>query len=162
MNRLAALNAELTLKAWATAAVAVLPEILKAQFGLTVTSGTRRVPAGSCWLATVTLQGADVTGRVSVELPEGLAQCLSLQLLGTEHGYDDHLLADVTGELCNMVAGRIAATSIPPVSILNAPVVHKTSPASVAPSINGMRFERGWTCETFDLSLALQVQELVP
>ena len=59
----------------------------------------------------MTLTGGRVSGDVNLQLPEAFTAKLAALLLGRSVTSVTHeSAADVTGELCNMLAGRVAAT----------------------------------------------------
>jgi CheY-specific phosphatase CheX len=68
-------------------------------------------PACEGMAGSVVLTGEQVSGRVEVHVPRPFVMAVFRQLTGIGDGGEGHdaLLDDATGELANMVAGRIAA-----------------------------------------------------
>ena len=111
-----------------------------------------------CLIGTVKLTGGRVSGDVHLELPEGFTAEVMARLLGPGVAQSDDG-ADVTGELCNMLAGRVAAdldaAGYP--SILSTPKVSRGRrlPPDIVPGAQICRSI--WTCEEHLLTVTLQV-----
>ena len=92
-----------------------ITEVLATQFKLLAiasTPGDKPVTGipEQCLIDSVTLCGGRVAGDVHLQLPEAFAAKLTALLLGrSATSVTDESAADVTGELCNMLAGRVAA-----------------------------------------------------
>ena len=56
--------------------------------------------------ACITLRGTQ-TARCCVELPVSAGDQVADALLGSEGDWDDELVEDAVGELCNMITGRV-------------------------------------------------------
>ena len=93
-----------------------LPQVLESLFGW---SATELPPAdralgeasGQPLLATVQLTGPRASGVVQVKLPSVFATQAATHLVGGDHAHSAGATsaADLAGEFCNMLAGRVAA-----------------------------------------------------
>jgi len=68
--------------------------------------------AGSCLEgkllhSAVSINGEKISGTVLLQVPEALAQRVTEIMLGSQGDAEE--IRDVTGELCNMIAGRVKA-----------------------------------------------------
>ena len=100
----------------------------------------------------MTLTGGRVSGDVHLQLPEAFIAKLTALLLGRSVTSVTHeSAADVTGELCNMLAGRVAATLAAAgySSILSIQMELEISPGAKT-------CRSDWTCEGHLLTVALQ------
>ena len=141
-----------------------ITEVLATQFNLSaIASAPAKPVAGQfeqCLVGSVQLTGGRISGDVHLQLPEAFIVKLAALLLGqSATSVTDESAADVTGELCNMLAGRVAAT------LAAAGYSSKLSTPAV---VRGRRLEReiapgaktclsDWTCEGHLLTVALQV-----
>jgi CheY-specific phosphatase CheX len=142
-----------------------ITEVLATQFKLSAIAATPADtpvtgPPEQCLVSSVKLTGGRVSGDVHLQLPEAFVAKLIVLLPGrsavsvTEEG-----VADVTGELCNMVAGRVAATltAVGYSSNLSTPTVvrGRRLEFEVAPGAKTCRSD--WTCEGHLLTVMLQI-----
>ncbi len=141
-----------------------LTEVLATQFKRLATASTpgdkpvTGIPE-QCLIDSATLCGGRVAGDAHLQLPEAFATKFTALLLGrSATSATDESAADVAGELCNMLAGRVAA-------ILCASGC--SSNLSTPPVVRGHRLEleispraktcwSDWTCEEHLLTVALQ------
>ena len=85
----------------------VITKVPATQFKLSAITG----PPEQCLVGSVTLTGGRVSGDVIFQLPEAFMAKVGNPVAGPKR--DERYprnAADVTGELCNMLAGRVAAT----------------------------------------------------
>jgi len=139
-------------------------EVLATQFKLSaialtsadkpVTSTTEEDLVGS-----VTLTGGRVSGGVHLRLPEALVAKLTALLLGqATTNVTNERAADVTGELCNMLAGRVAASLAAAgySSELSTPTVVRGHQLELQISPGAKTCRSDWTCEGHLFTVALQ------
>ena len=125
-----------------------ITEVLATQFKLSAITGSPEQGL----VGSVTLTGGRVSGDVHLRLPEAFIAKLAALLLGRSVTSVTHeSAADVTGELCNMLAGRVAATLAAAgySSILNIQME-----LEIYPGAKTCRSD--WTCEGHLLTVALQ------
>jgi CheY-specific phosphatase CheX len=140
-----------------------LAEVLATQFKLSVVASALADKLDAeqterCLVCSVTLTGGLFSGDVQLQLPEAFVAKLNSVLVGPNAAsVTDEDAADIAGELCNMLAGRIAATleAAGYSSILSIPSVYR-----------GRRLEfenaaaktcwSNWTCEGHLLKVASQ------
>ena len=107
----------------------------------------------------MTLSGAQISGDVHLQLPEAFVAKLTALLLGrSATSVNDESAADVTGELCNMLAGRVAAilSAAGYSSQLSTPTVIRGYPLELEISPAAKACRSAWTCEGHLLTVALQ------
>jgi CheY-specific phosphatase CheX len=146
-------------------AATALTEVLATQFKLSeIASAPADKPVtrtpDHCLVGLVSLSGGRISGDILLQLPEGFVAKLTGLLLGqSATGVSDESAADVTGEVCNMLAGRVAA-------ILSA-AGYSSQLSSTPTVVRGHRLEleispgaktcrSTWTCEGHLLTVALQ------
>jgi CheY-specific phosphatase CheX len=138
-----------------------ITEVLGTQFKFPAmpSSGVNRpieTSAEAGLVGSVRLKGRRFTGWVHVQLPEALATKLTALLLG-RGAADEGETTDMTGELCNMIAGRVAvslaAAGYP--SSLCTPTVSRGPSAFRAP-LRSKIYRSDWTCEGHLLTFVLQ------
>ena len=141
-----------------------ITEVLATQFKLSAIAST---PADKpvtgtpeqCLIGSVTLSGGRVSGDVHLQLPEAFAAKLTALLLGrSATSVTDESAADVTGELCNMLAGRVAAilSAAGYSSNLSTPTVVRGHQLELEISPGAKTCRSDWTCEGHLLTVALQ------
>jgi CheY-specific phosphatase CheX len=110
-----------------------------------------------CLIGTVKLTGDRVSGDVHLELPETFAAEVTARLMGPGVPYDDG--ADVTGELCNMLAGRVAAdlaaSGYP--STLSTPTVARGAKLEADITSGAQTCRSDWTCGGHLLAVMLRI-----
>jgi CheY-specific phosphatase CheX len=119
-----------------------------------VTSVTEEGLVGS-----VTLTGGRVSGRVHLGLPEAFVAKLTALLLGqAATDVANESVADVTGELCNMLARRVAVSLAAAgySSKLSTPTVVRGHQLELEISPGAKTCRSDWTCEGHLLTVALQ------
>lgn len=116
--------------------------------------------AGAPILATVELTGARVSGAVHLRIPLAFAE-RAAGLLHGENGTrsaGDTELDDLAGELCNMVAGRLAsqmcAEGYP--CRLGTPGVVRGSRSRLAPEPGTDLARTDWACQGHQLTLEMR------
>ena len=110
-------------------------------------------------IGSVTLSGGRVSGDVHLQLPEAFAAKLTALLFGrSATSGTDEGAADVTGELCNMLAGRVAAilSAAGYSSNLSTPTVVRGHQLELEISPGAKTCRSDWTCEGHLLTVALQ------
>ena len=144
--------------------VSAITEVLATQFKLLATASTPgdKLVAGipeQCLIDSATLCGGRVAGDVHLQLPEAFATKLTALLLGrSATSATDECAADVTGELCNMLAGRVAAilSAAGCSSNLSTPTVVRGHRLELEISPGAKTCWSDWTCEGHLLTVALQ------
>ena len=112
-----------------------------------------------CLVGSVKLTGGLFSGDVQLQLPEAFVAKLTALLLGrSATSVTDEDAADVTGELCNMLAGRVAATLAAAgySSTLSIPTVARGHRLKLEISPGAKTCWTDWTCEGHLLKVALQ------
>jgi CheY-specific phosphatase CheX len=137
-------------------------EVLATQFKLSAiasTSANKPVTGATeeALLGSVTLTGGRVSGGVHLRLPEAFVAKLTALLLG-QAATTNESAADVAGELCNMLAGRVAAslTAAGYSSKLSTPTVVRGHQLELEISPGAKTCLTDWTCEGHLLTVALQ------
>ena len=105
----------------------------------------------------IKLTGPRVSGDVQLELPDGFVTLVTGLFLGRRAANVEES-ADMTGELCNMLAGRVAAdlSAAGYTSTLSTPTVSRGP--MLEPDVSGARICRsGWTCEGHLLTVMLKI-----
>jgi CheY-specific phosphatase CheX len=141
-----------------------ITEVLATQFKLSAiasTSADRPVTCTpeQCLVGSVTLTGGRVSGGVHLQLPEAFVAKLTALLLernSTSVTYES--AADVTGEFCNVLAGRVAAILYAAgySSNLSTPTVIRGDQMELEISPGARTCRSDWTCEGHLLTVALQ------
>ena len=104
---------------------------------------------GAWMTSSVNLEGKESRGFVHLEISESLLDRLDESLADSRHDSStrDSDLADLAGELCNMVAGRIgaglAATGL--LFTMNTPVVLRGRRRETDPGAGPRSSQTGWT-----------------
>ena len=146
---------------WVSASA--ITEVLATQFKLSAIASTpadtpvARAPE-QYLIGSVTLSGGRVSGNVHLQLPEAFAAKLTALLFGRSASVTDVSAADVTGELCNMLAGRVAAilSAAGYSSNLSTPTVVRGQQLELEISPGAKACRSDWTCEGHLLTVALQ------
>ncbi len=138
-----------------------LAEVLATQFELPVIASDRPNADQSeqCLIGTVKLTGELLSGDVRLELPDAFVAMITAALHESEVArITDEEIVDMTGELCNMLAGRIAGTlaaggcpiflSVPSVARGHLPGFENASRAKTC--------RTNWTCEGHLLKVVVQ------
>ena len=141
-----------------------ITEVLATQFKLLAIASTPAYKPVTgmpeqCLIGSVTLTGGRVSGDVHLQLPEAFATKLTALLLGrSATSATDESAADVTGELCNMLAGRVAAilSAAGYSSNLSTPTVVRGHRLELEISPGAKTCWSDWTCEGHLLTVALQ------
>jgi CheY-specific phosphatase CheX len=139
-------------------------EVLATQFKLSAIASTSAdKPVTSAieegLVGSVTLTGGRVSGAVHLWVPEALVAKLTALLLGQPTtNVTNESAADVTGELCNMLAGRVAANLAAAgySSKLSTPTVVRDHQLKLEISPGAKTCRSDWTCEGHLLTVALQ------
>jgi CheY-specific phosphatase CheX len=154
---------ELPVPEMGSVTASALAEVLATQFKLSAISApddksnanqTEQYLVGS-----VELTGRLFSGYVQLQLPEAFVAKLTAALLGPyAANVTDEDAADVTGELCNMLAGRIAATLTAAgySSILSIPTVARGRRAEFENAPGAKTCRTSWTCEGHLLKVVSQ------
>jgi len=102
--------------------------------------------------------GDRVSGDVHLQLPEGFAAQMTARLLERSVAQADDG-ADMTGELCNMLAGRVAAhlAAAGYSSALSTPTVSRGRGLEPNAVPGAQTCRSDWTCEGHLLTVTLQV-----
>lgn len=126
----------------------VITKVPATQFKLSAITG----PPEQCLVGSVTLTGGRVSGDVNLQLPEAFTAKLAALLLGRSVTSVTHeSVADVTGERCNMLAGRVAATLA---TADYSGILSIQMELEIYPGAKTCRSD--WTCEGHLLTVALQ------
>jgi CheY-specific phosphatase CheX len=141
-----------------------LAEVLTTQFKLSViASAPADKPNANqneqCLVGSVKLTGGLFSGDVQLQLPEAFVAKLTTVLLGPNAAsVTSEDSADITGELCNMLAGRIAATLAAAgySSILSIPIVARGRRLEFENAPGAKTYWTNWTCEGHLLKVASQ------
>jgi CheY-specific phosphatase CheX len=154
---------ELPVPEMGSVTASALAEVLATQFKLSAISApddksnanqTEQYLVGS-----VELTGGLFSGYVQLQLPEAFVAKLTAALLGPyAANVTDEDAADITGELCNMLAGRIAATLTAAgySSILSIPTVARGRRAEFENAPGAKTCRTSWTCEGHLLKVVSQ------
>lgn len=147
-------------------AASALQEVLATQFKLSVTPAApaeiaRAAGDCHCLSGSVNLDGARMSGSLRLQLPETWIHHVNVSLAGPSDSpitsEDDAF--DLTGELCNMVAGRIAASLAGAgyTSGLSTPAVIRGRFMAFEAAEGGRLFRSDWACEGHLLKLTLLI-----
>ena len=111
-----------------------------------------------CLIGSVKLTGSRVSGDVHLLLPDGFVTKLAGLLLGRS-AVNTEEAADITGELCNMLAGRVAAdlTAAGYSSTLSTPEVSHGRGPDPEIALEAQTCRSDWTCEGHLFTLILQI-----
>ena len=140
-----------------------LAEVLATQFKLPVIASDTPSADQSeqCLIGTVKLTGELLSGDVKLELPEAFVAMITAALHESEVArITDEEIVDMTGELCNMLAGRIAATLAAAgySSILSVPTVARGRLAQNSKMLRAPKHTwTNWTCEGHLLKVVVAV-----
>ena len=141
-----------------------LAEVLATQFKLSVIASgpdeeTNSKRTEQCLVGSVKLTGGLFSGDVQLQLPETFVAKLTTVMLGSDAAsVTDEDAGDITGELCNMLAGRIAATLAAAgyASILSIPRVARGRRLEFENAPGAKTSWTNWTCEGHLLKVASQ------
>ncbi len=143
-------------------AARAITEVFATQFKLSATASARvdrRIAAQTqpCLVGSVRLTGGRICGYVHLQLPEAFAAKVTARLL-ERSDVDEGEAADMTGELCNMLAGRVAAGlgAAGYSSILSAPTISRDRRLELETAPGAKTCRSDWTCEGHLLTVALQ------
>jgi CheY-specific phosphatase CheX len=138
-----------------------LAEVLATQFKLAaIASDTQNTEQSEqCLIGTVKLSGELLSGDVKLELPEAFVARITAALHDADAAcITDEEIVDMTGELCNMLAGRIAATlaagGYP--SFLSVPSVARGHLPGFENASRAKTCRTNWTCEGHLLKVVVQ------
>ncbi len=142
-----------------------LAEVLVTQFKLSaIASAPADTPTADqteqCLVGSVKLTGGLISGDVQLQLPKAFVAKLTAVLLGPNAAsVTDEDAADIAGELCNMLAGRIAAslTAAGYSSILSIPTVARGRRLEFENAPGAKTCWTNWTCEGHLLKVASQL-----
>jgi len=122
-----------------------------------------QVPDDALWLiGSVNLEGSQARGSVHLQVSEGLMDLLNASLgdCSNDPFERESELADLAGELCNMVAGRIG-TSLAAAGhlfTLSTPTVCRGHALGKETDVNKWSSDTGWTCAGGTLTLKIRIQ----
>ena len=141
-----------------------LAEVLAIQFKLSVfasppTDEPNARQTEQCLVGSVKLTGGLFSGEVQLQLPDAFVAKLNAEMLGSNAAsVTNEDAADITGELCNMLAGRIAATLAAAgyTSILSIPIVARGRRLEFENAPGAKTSWTNWTCEGHLLKVASQ------
>jgi CheY-specific phosphatase CheX len=138
-----------------------LAEVLATQFKLPVIASDmpNADQSEQCLIGTVKLTGELLSGDVRLELPDAFVAMITAGLHESEVArITDEEIVDMTGELCNMLAGRIAATlaAIGHSSILSVPTVARGRLSEFENAPLAETSWTNWTCEGHLLKVVVQ------
>jgi CheY-specific phosphatase CheX len=112
--------------------------------------------------ATVAIIGERLKGSVLLQFPELFAAKVTEILIGCEGEPDD--IKDVTGEICNMVAGRLksdfAAAGFS--GTLATPTVTVGTRINLHLASSFEHFEGMWACDGHSINLQIQIRTFQP
>jgi CheY-specific phosphatase CheX len=141
-----------------------ITEVLATQFGLSAVVAAVSIEkpiatqAEPCLVGSVRFSGDRISGVAHLQLPAAFAAKVTALLLG-QSIVDDDEAEDMTGELCNMLAGRVAAglaaDGYP--SILSIPAVSRDGQFELETVPGNETCRSDWTCEGYLLTVMLQV-----
>lgn len=120
-------------------------------------------PGDAPWLiSTVNLEGSQARGSVHLQVSESLMDLLNASLgdCSNDPFERESELADLAGELCNMVAGRIG-TSLAAAGhlfTLSTPTVCRGCALGKETDVNKWSSDTGWTCAGGTLTLTIRIQ----
>jgi CheY-specific phosphatase CheX len=142
-----------------------LREVFETLLSFSVTEVSEVPPAGDesedyRLVGIVTLNGDRLSGNVRLQLPEDFAR-LAVSRVVRDHGGEgpaDLGIEDLVGELCNMIAGRVAASLRPEgyAALLDPPVVLRAAHLLPEPGPAREWGRTCWSCEGHVLTLEIQ------
>ena len=120
-------------------------------------------PGDASWLiGSVKLEGRQARGSVHLQVSEFLMDLLNKSLgdCSNDPSERESELADLTGELCNMVAGRIGAgfAAAGHLFTLSTPAVHRGRTLGKGTDVNKWSSDTGWSCAGGMLTLKIRIQ----
>ena len=145
-------------------AASALKEVLATQFKLSAVPASPIEIEGAaddprCLTGSVNLDGARMSGSLRLQLPEAWVHKIIASLLEGRDAVsiDEDDASDLIGELCNMIAGRVAASlvGVGYVSTLSTPAVLRGRIMELERGEGGELFRFDWTCEGHLLKLTL-------
>ncbi|HRI14084.1 MAG TPA: chemotaxis protein CheX [Verrucomicrobiota bacterium] len=109
-------------------------------------------------LATVKLTGERLSGDVRLQIPETFAGQAVSRLLGGRNSPNDTEVDDFAGELCNMIAGRVAGQLSEDGyrCVLETPSVIRGSRFLLEPETGAGFGRTEWSCQGHSLTLHVQ------
>jgi chemotaxis protein CheX len=117
--------------------------------------------SGICIAAKILLSGL-IEAQCLVEFPQATAKKLANALLGSEDTWEDAMIEDVVGELCNMIAGgwksKLGAAAS--VSDLSVPAISRSHAPHRIP-LNGcsLRMRRTYAFDNSPFTVSLAIRE---
>ena len=152
-----------------------LSEVLDTLLSLSLNEATPAASAGDgskadYLVGTVDLVGDRLSGDVRLQLPEAFARLAARRLVGGHAAAEplaDANAADLAGELCNMVAGRVAArlrrdgypAELSPPRVVRAP---RDPRDPSEPARGDERRRTCWLCEGHLITLEIQCRHQPP
>jgi hypothetical protein len=120
-------------------------------------------PGDALWLtSSVSLEGTKTQGNVHLQISESLLDPLndSLGDCSRDPSARESELADLAGELCNMVAGRISAglAAAGHLLVLSTPIVLRGRQREAATGPATIRSHTNWTCAGGALILTVRIK----
>lgn len=139
-----------------------VPEVWRTQLKKEVQpSPTLNLPIQSPRIATVVWTGSSASGELILTIPSAGAQLVAQTLLGASANCvnQDTNLDDVVGELCNMLAGRVA-TELRHRGLtgsLHPPRVTRTSLSTITSPSMPTACLTQWTCEDYSFTFSIDI-----
>lgn len=120
-------------------------------------------PGDAPWLiSTMNLEGSQARGSVHLRVSESLMNLLNTSLgdCSNDPFERESELADLAGELCNMVAGRIGAglAAAGHLFTLSTPTVYRGRALEKWGDVDKWSSDTGWTCAGGTLTLTIRIQ----
>jgi CheY-specific phosphatase CheX len=121
------------------------------------------VPGDASWLiSTVNLEGSQARGSVNLQVSESLMDLLNMFLgdCSNDPSERESERADLAGELCNMVAGRIGTNlaAAGHLFTLSTPDVYRGRALETGTDADKWGSCTGWTCAGGTLTLKISIQ----
>jgi CheY-specific phosphatase CheX len=139
-----------------------ITEVFATQFKLSATASApvdRQIVDQSqrYLVGSVGLTGGRISGGVYLQLPEAFAAKVTAQLLDRKIA-DEGEASDMTGELCNMLAGRVAAglAAAGYSCIMSTPTVSRDQRLALETPTGAKTCQSDWTCEGHLFTVTLQ------
>ncbi len=145
-------------------AASALQEVLATQFKLLAVSAlpdemARAATDSRCLTGSVDIEGERMSGSLRLQLPEAWVHKINASLLKGRDAVsiDEDDASDLTGELCNMIAGRIAASLAGAgyASTLSTPRVIRGQPLQLEGDAGCLISRSNWACESQVLQLTV-------
>ncbi|GAC1424770.1 MAG: hypothetical protein NVSMB62_21790 [Acidobacteriaceae bacterium] len=133
----------------------IVSEIFQSMLGAACTPNAYKAPIRERISATIRLSG-DRAGSCAVEMPAEAGDWLTDSLMGSEADWDDEMIQDAVGELCNMVTGglkrRLGAWLGE--CRISLPEVHRSPPLRMEP-LAGAAMQRSYSVGSGTLTVSL-------